>query len=359
MRDAESMLGQIISLEAPGEEIKLSEVKMVLGLTDTESVLKFVGFMAENKFKEAVIYLNEITFEGQDLEQFTASLIDVLRKITILKTNAELKKYVISDSTDEQAEKLVKLAGVFSEQELLWIFKKMISAKNEIKSAVLPQIPLELALIEYDMFKNNRTAAVGKKTEAAIGVKKEPKAENVTAKKIQYASIAMKAEKPAPVKESVKEEKIEKVEESEKIEEIKETEPEAVIEPAATDSAIVDAGGIGLEDIKNNWNQILKIAKKYNHSISAFLKLSMPQTFKDNTLTIATPYKFHAEKLNDSTNRKTIDKVLLEVFPDKKNIKVAVIQDENVKVVKVPEAAQKTGDEKVDAALDVFGGEVE
>jgi hypothetical protein len=149
------------------------------------------------------------------------------------------------------------------------------------------------------------------------------------------------------------------VEESEQIEEIKETEPEAVIEPVATDSAIVDVGGIGLEDIKNNWNQILKIAKKYNHSISAFLKLSMPQTFKDNTLTIATPYKFHAEKLNDSTNRKTIDKVLLEVFPDKKNIKVAVIQDENVKVVKVPEAAQKTGDEKVDAALDVFGGEVE
>lgn len=355
MRDAESMLGQIISLETPGEEIKLAEVKMVLGLTDTESVLKFIGFISENKFKDAIIYLNELTFEGQDLEQFTGSLIDILRKITILKTNKELKKYVVSDSTDEQAERLMKFADVFTEQELLWIFKKMITAKNEIKSSVLPQIPLEIGLIEYDIFKNNRTVPL-KKTEVAVEMKKAPKAEPVAKKKIEYLSVAAKAEKPAPVEETRKEKKIEKIE---PVENPDEAEIIAEAKPEKEEDAAVDLGGIGIEDVKANWNQILKNAKKYNHSISAFLKLSMPQEFKKGVLVIATPYKFHAEKLNDGSNRQIIDKVLAEVFPALKNARASVVQDENVKVVKTPEPVQKTGDEKVDAALDVFGGEVE
>ncbi|MBU4141582.1 DNA polymerase III subunit gamma/tau [Patescibacteria group bacterium] len=348
MRDAESMLGQIISLEAPGEEIKLAEVKMVLGLTDTESVLKFVGFMSKNQFKEAIIFLNDITFEGQDLEQFAGSLIDILRKITILKTNRDLKKYVISDSTEEQAERLLKLADVFSEQELLWVFKKMITAKNEIKSSVLPQIPLEIALIEYDIFKNNR-ATINKKAENAADVKKEPKAEIIAKKKLNDSNIELKVEKAALVKEAAKEEKTEKAE----------IEVEAKAEAETEKVVSKDLGGVGIEEIKSNWNQILRTAKKYNHSISAFLKLSAPQEFKKDMLMLATPYKFHAEKLNDSSNRKIIEKVLSEVFPNLKNIKVAVIQDENLKVIKAPEAANKTGDEKVDSALEIFGGEVD
>ncbi|MFH1048854.1 MAG: DNA polymerase III subunit gamma/tau [Patescibacteria group bacterium] len=348
MRDAESMLGQIISLEAPGEEIKLAEVKMVLGLTDTESVLKFVGFMSKNQFKEAIIFLNDITFEGQDLEQFAGSLIDILRKITILKTNRDLKKYVISDSTEEQAERLLKLADVFSEQELLWIFKKAITAKNEIKSAVLPQIPLEIALIEYDFFKNNRQT-VNKKAENAADIKKEPKAEIIAKKKLNDSNVELKVKKAIPVKEAAKEEKTEKAE----------IEADAKAEAETEKVVSKDLGGVGIEEIKSNWNQILRTAKKYNHSISAFLKLSAPQEFKKDMLMLVTPYKFHAEKLNDSSNRKIIEKVLSEVFPNLKNIKVAVIQDENLKVIKAPEAANKTGDEKVDSALEIFGGEVD
>ncbi|MBU4338091.1 DNA polymerase III subunit gamma/tau [Patescibacteria group bacterium] len=357
MRDAESMLGQIISLEAPGEEIKLAEVKMVLGLTDTESVLKFVGFMSKNQFKEAIIFLNDITFEGQDLEQFAGSLIDILRKITILKTNRDLKKYVISDSTEEQAERLLKLADVFSEQELLWIFKKMITAKNEIKSAVLPQIPFEIALIEYDMFKNNRGALFGKKIENVPEIKKEPKAEVVAKKKLNDSDSELKTKEIIQAKETVKEKKMWKTEKIQQKNEVEtEKEPE-IIEVA--ENSDTESGRVGIEEVKANWNQILRTAKKYNHSISAFLKLSAPQEFKKDMLMLATPYKFHAEKLNDSSNRKIIDKVLLEVFPASKNIKVTVIQDENVKVVKLPEAPKKIGDERVDAALDVFGGELE
>lgn len=344
MRDAESMLGQIISLEAAGEEIKLAEVKMVLGLTDTESVLKFIGFMSKNQFKEAIIFLNDIAFEGQDLEQFAGSLIDILRKITILKTNRDLKKYVISDSTQEQAEKLLKLADVFSEQELLWIFKKVITAKNEIKSAVLPQIPLEIALIEYDFFKNNRHAVI-KKAESTADIKKDVKTEITAKKKLNDSNAELKAEMADSSEATPREEKAGKTENVEKSE--------------AEKAESENSNGLGVEEIKANWNQILKIAKKYNHSISAFLKLSMPQELKKDMLTLATPYKFHAEKLNDSSNRKIIEKVLLEVFPVSKNIKVMVVQDENVKVLKVPDAKNKTGDKKVDSALEIFGGEVE
>ncbi len=356
MRDAESMLGQIISLEAPGEEIKLAEVKMVLGLTDTESVLKFIGYFSKNEIEKAIIYLNEITFEGQDLEQFAGSLIDILRKIMILKTNRNLKKYVISDATEEQAEKLLKFSDIFSEQDLLWIFKKTITAKNEIKSSVLPQIPIELILIEYDLLKNNHPI-VKKEQENSIDVRKEPKIENMTKKKLNDYNSGLKDEK-----KYLTEEAIVRKETKETKENAEKTGVEDVIEKMETETEkniIKNSNDIKVEEIKSNWSQILKISKKYNHSISAFLKLSIPRELKRDMLILATPYKFHAEKLNDSSNRKIIEKVLLEVFPALKNIKVTVIQDENTKVTKMSEITNKTGDEKVDAALDVFGGEVE
>lgn len=352
MRDAESMLGQIITLESAGEEIKLEEVKSVLGMTDTETVMKFVEFLSNNKIKESIIYLNDLTFQGHDLEQFAGSLVDILRRIMILKTNRDLKKYVTSDSTQEQTERLLKLTDSFNEQELLWLFKKIITAKNEIKSSVLPQIPFEITIIEYDFFKNKRIS--DKKPESA------PMAETPKTEPLKTGAVIKKKLKNIEPEEEM----MENVSEPEKIVAEKTTEDagaQITETPDVSAASVKDENlsGLGIEEIKEKWAQILKISKKYNHSIAAFLKLSAPVDLKGAMLTIATPYKFHAEKLNDSANRGIIEKVLAEVFENKGHIKTQVIQDENIKVGAVKEAAAKTGDAKVDSVLDMFGGTVE
>lgn len=307
MRDAESMLGQIISLETPGKEISLEEVRMILGITDFESVMKFIGFLSGNKTEEAIVFINEICFGGQDMEQFAAALIYNLRKIIILKINPDLKSKVAEETTEEQFEKLFHFSKIFSEAELLWLIKKMINAKNEIKTAALAQIPFEIAAIEYRAFSGSK---------------------NSSARQEISAEVAAKAEKSASVKKPEK-----KPEKEQK----------------------TGLSGSTIENLKSEWSNIIKLAKKYNHSISAFLKSSSPLKIDSKTVTITTPYKFHEEKLNEPANRRIIEKVLTEVLKIPQNLQVKIIQDEKMSSASKP---IKKDDSGIESALEIFGGEV-
>jgi DNA polymerase III subunit gamma/tau len=348
MRDAESLLGQIISLETDGEEISLEEVKSILGLSDAESVMEFVGFLGKNRTSEAIIFLNEINFGGQDLEQFMGAVVNVFRKLLILKANPDLRSYIAGDSTEEQIKKISGLADDFSEQELLWFVKKFINAKNEIRSAVLPQMPPELAIIEFDLLKNKKIFA-GVKTP-------EVKSEVLSGKKAEK-KIAVEPEKSPETKIKVKKQVSQEAKKEDVASEIIK-EKEAGDIPASGD----------ISEIVSGWNGILKAAKNYNHSISAFLKLSAPKEIKKNSLVIATPYKFHAEKLGEPANRRIIEKVIAEVFPKMAGIKIQVVQDENIKImltakaekISTAEKEEKTAaDSSVQSVIDIFGGEVE
>ncbi len=305
MRDAESMLGQIISLETPGKEIDLEEVRMILGITDFEAVLRFIGYLSENKVEEAIIFINEICFGGQDMEQFAAALIYNLRKIIILKINPDLKSKIAEETTEEQFEKLFHFSKIFSEAELLWLIKKMINAKNEIKTAALAQIPFEIAAIEYRAFSGSK---------------------NIPAQQGLSAKVVVKAEKSAGFKKA---------------------------EPEKEQKSGIS--GPTIENLKSEWGNIIKLAKKYNHSTSAFLKSSSPLKIDSKTVTITTPYKFHEEKLNEPANRRTIEKVLAEALKIPQNLEVKIVQDEKLASPAKPAKKQDPG---LESALEIFGGEV-
>ncbi|MBU3965115.1 DNA polymerase III subunit gamma/tau [Patescibacteria group bacterium] len=319
MRDAESMLGQIISLEIPGKEISLEEVRMILGITDFESVLKFIGYLSENKVREAIIFINEICFAGQDMEQFAAALTYNLRKIIILKINPDLKNKIADDSTEEQFKKLLHFSKIFSEAKLLWLIKKTINVKNEIKTAALEQIPFEIAAIEYRAFSGRGAETGADKNSPKIDFKK-----NLSER--LNTEVANKVEKAASFKktESEKEQKS-------------------------------GLPGPTIENLKSEWDNIIKLVKKYNHSISAFLKSSSPLKIDSKNVTIATPYKFHEEKLNEPANRRIIEKALAEALNIPQNLEVKIIQDE--KMASAPKPIKKQ-DPEIESALEIFGGEV-
>lgn len=373
MRDAESLLGQIISLDTDGKEISLEEVKSVLGLSDAGLAADFAEFLAQGKIKEAIVFLSEAGFSGQDMEQFANTAINIFRKLLILKSNPGLKTQIAGDSTEDQILRIMKLAESFSEQELLWLLKKLIAAKNEIRSAIIPQMPLELVIIEYNLLKNKK--AVSDLHTSQSGAFSE-KSVNAAGKKVleevkHSVSSEQKAEKKTVVAEEIKEQEI-KINKEEKENQIEKIEEKSTF---GGGKEIRDLQAINKEDqkkdaivadilkISSGWSNVLKAAKTYNHSISAFLKMAAPKEMKEGKLIIATPYKFHSEKLSESANRQIIEKVINEVFPEYAGIKIQIIQDENFKINTAPaEAAneeKKAPDSSVQSAIDIFGGEVE
>lgn len=146
MRDGESLLGQIMSME--DKQITLKEVQDILGVVDIRSVQELAGFLAEKKNSEAIHHINEIFGKGYDPVQFTKSFINYLRKMMILKVDPELAKLIAIELTKEQLDVITGQGEKFSQPDLIKTIRLFIQAENEVKSADFPQLPLELAVVE-------------------------------------------------------------------------------------------------------------------------------------------------------------------------------------------------------------------
>lgn len=159
MRDAEGLLNQVAILyEGSKNEIKAEDVKDLLGLVETEMVSKFTGFLSNKKSFEAINYLNEVNEKGLDLEEFSKSLINYLRKGLILKIMGEgnpvSSEDYLTGLTKEEIVMLKKQMSLFKQEELRRVLNTFLEAQNKIRYASIPQLPLELAIVEVVEFLN-------------------------------------------------------------------------------------------------------------------------------------------------------------------------------------------------------------
>ena len=151
IRDAESLLGQVLTFEDTSgkQEIKAEKVKDLLGLVEINLISQFTGFLCQKKATEAINFLNEITEKGSDLQEFSKALNNYLRQGLILKiAGSEVANPIIAGLTKEELEKLQKQADSLKEEELRQILNLFLEAENKIKYSSIPQLPLELAIIE-------------------------------------------------------------------------------------------------------------------------------------------------------------------------------------------------------------------
>jgi len=157
MRDAEGLLNQVAILcDGSKDEIKAEDIKDLLGLVETEMVSKFTGFLSDKKTFEAINYLNEITDKGLDLEEFSKSLINYLRKGLILKIMGEGNpvnpENYLTGLTKEEIATLKEQMSLFKQGDLRRILTTFLEAQNKIRYASIPQLPLELAIVEVIEF---------------------------------------------------------------------------------------------------------------------------------------------------------------------------------------------------------------
>lgn len=147
MRDAESLLDQVFTLYGE-REIKAEDIKDLLGFVEIGLVSKFSQFLSEKKLPEAINFLNEINEKGLDLEEFAKTLINYLRQVLILKIMGGKENPIISGLTKEELQKLKEQSESFKEEDLRKTLNLFIEAQNKMKYSPIPQLPLELAIID-------------------------------------------------------------------------------------------------------------------------------------------------------------------------------------------------------------------
>ncbi len=153
IRDAETLLDEVISFSGDGGALKIEIVQTILGSADKKAVFQFLEFLQSKNAKGVFELLTELRFSAVDLREFAKDLLEYLREALFLKISPAYQSDLILSLTKEEKEKLDEIAKAFSETELKTIIEKFLEAENKMKYASIIQLPLELAVIDV-CFKN-------------------------------------------------------------------------------------------------------------------------------------------------------------------------------------------------------------
>lgn len=281
LRDAESLLGQIFSLDK--NKITQKDADTILPTSSMEAVMDFAESIINKKLGTALEQIDQLILNGNSLSQFHEDLLSFWRLLIILKS--KIKNSTIYEFNDETIKKMEKISQTVTEKEILnfadLTLKRMAFAKN----SPIPQLPLELFAVEA--IKND-----------------SEEIEHKPEKKEVEKNISKKIE----VKEKVQEEK--KEEEKEITETKQEIKQEVKIETTEKKSK----ENITFEKINELWTDILNKINEKSPSLLFVLKMATLLSINNNILNISLPYDFHQKKIKDVKNKEIIQDVFKEIL---------------------------------------------
>jgi len=384
MRDSESLFGQILSLE--DKNITLKEVQEILALADISKTIKLIKLIVEKKYGEAVNYVSEITNDGYDLEQFGESVVEYCRKLMLIKISPEIKNSFSLEMTEEQITELESISQKMTISQIVKIIRVFIQAREEVKSSIISQLPLELAIAEIDISDND---SLTNKADNDYNNKIKEPIKKITDK----VSQSMRQSQDF-IKKSVNFGKKKNEAGGELNKEIANNEDNGDIGAMSSDTSNSNKdkfseNNISLNDdniddidlnvIKGNWCKILEEIRPHNHSLTVFLKTCCPVGASGNKITMSCRYSFHKDKLSKIENKLIIEKVAsqvlgLEIFTEfitnneaeklgykiEKEVPVAANNNngENDFGDNDKKENDSKNDEMVDSALEMFGGKI-
>ncbi len=151
IRDAESLLDQALTFAGTlGREgmIKTEDIKDLLGLTDISLISQLVDFISEKNEQGAIKFLEETFDKGYDPQEFTKALVHYLRQAMLLNISPDAMNPIIIGLTKEEQEKIQAQAVKLGSQELQKALNLFLEAENKMKYSSIPQLPLELAIVD-------------------------------------------------------------------------------------------------------------------------------------------------------------------------------------------------------------------
>lgn len=311
MRDAESLLSQIISLE--NENITVEEIEKILGIASSKNLIQFVKnlFTLDNA-KENLKQLEKMYQKGLNMKNFEKNLFFFLRELLIFKIDPDISSEKIFRTGQKQQEALREIAKNTTSNEIINLLDILGKNYSLHKNSPLPQLPLELSIIEFFLNKNNfinvTSTNSAKKLELEKSTLETSKIGNTTKKEIPILKTKEISRKKLPEK--------------------KET---------ATNQNFVP---ISIKDFLAQWPKILEEAKLFNHSIHAFLKNCIPYSIENDKIIIKTRYEYHCIKLNQPECRLTVQSSIAKLFPS--GLQVEFIFDKNLPVIEnIPQKTVK------------------
>jgi len=146
IRDAESLLDQIITFVGQDKKIEINEVKQVLGIVETELLSQFADMLFQKKQKQAIDFLHAIQERGVGLDDFAKAFINYLRQALILKIGGK-KELLSFRMTESETESLQNQIKEVEQKRILAIIEIFLKALNQEKYSSIPGLAFEMAVL--------------------------------------------------------------------------------------------------------------------------------------------------------------------------------------------------------------------
>lgn len=270
-RDALTILEQVGS----GGAVTAEKVGRVTHRTGQEG--KMAKLLEDENTVAAIEFIGTLEKSGVNLNYLTSGLVGLWR--------TELLQ-AVKDGNDVRQLRLSQLIRIFSK------------AYGELKVAVLPTLPLELAIIE------------------ATGTR-----ERIVKEVVQEV-----------VQEAVKE-----------------------VAPEEVAVGVVESSELG--KLKDKWDQLLRAVKPLNHSLEAFLRGSEPYEVNGKIVTLKFFYKFHKDMVDQVKNRELVEREIDKILGKEIRVKTVLGEKSEAKKIRVDEVKnveEVKDDDLVQKAVDIF-----
>ena len=143
-RDAVSTLDQLAA--ATNNSIDAQSVLQLVGAVDEESLLRLCDMVVDHDTAGALLFVEELAEQGQDLGQLVRDLLEHLRHLLLVQHMGHVPESL--PVTEETKELLRQQANQLAEPTVLRLIDLLAVAVDDIRQGADPRLPLELALVK-------------------------------------------------------------------------------------------------------------------------------------------------------------------------------------------------------------------
>ena len=143
-RDAVSTLDQLAA--ATNGSIDVQAVLQLAGAIEEESLLRLCDMVVDRDTAGALVFVEELAEQGQDLGQLVRDLLDHLRHLLLVQHLGHVPESI--PVTEETKELLREQANQLPEPTVLRLIDLLAVAVEDMRQGGDPRLPLELALVK-------------------------------------------------------------------------------------------------------------------------------------------------------------------------------------------------------------------
>ena len=306
LRDAIGLLEQ---LTIDGK-LTFERVRDVLGISGNSAFEALFGHLQGKNMQLALLEIHNLYAEGIDLVQFTKDFLEFLREKLMEATEA--------DNLEEI-------------RDLIRIINHFQGAYDKLKTATIPQLPLEIAILEASLAPFPHQPVVDTAPQ-----RNQERAPEKTENTVQ--TITNEPRVHSAIKKTI-------------------SEQEASVE--------YEKIPLTISHVKENWPRVIERIK--TPFVKQSLKEGQPILVENDQITIEFKSNFHKEKIDSAENKLEIENVIRDIFekPAKINYSVRKVELSSsgsaVNETNPEDSENKQNDPPsglTKAALDMFGGEL-